>query len=215
MQKESINNINGNKIEQTLEKIQKQVFHVQCKNKLSDSILNFFTMAIGFFMFGCIHAEIIFSENIKYYFYGNIIIAGIAQSLLGIYDWHKGKSLSVLIDFCFGLLFISWFFKYYLIAKEEIKQDDIYEGTLYIIWCLLTIIIIIAVKNKGIIYSLDYLAVTVGFVFIIVDKYADKSWIKRTYGYTFIVSGIFFWVTGLLRLMNTTLFHNTFGLVKE
>ena len=72
--------------EQTLEKIQKQVFHVKCKNKLSDSILNFFTMAIGFFMFGCIHAEIIFSENIKYYFYGNIIIAGIAQSLLGIYD---------------------------------------------------------------------------------------------------------------------------------
>ena len=45
--------------------------------------------------------------------------------------------------------------------------------------CLLTIIVIIAVKNKGIIYSLDYLAATVGFVFIIVDKYPDKSWLKE------------------------------------
>ena len=218
----STNNNKGNKIEkccntfQTLEKIQSQVFHIKCNNQLSDSIVNYFTLAIGFFMFGCIYAEIIFSENIKYYFYGNLIIAGIAQSLLGIYDWHKGKSLSVLINISFGLLFISWFIKYILLENGEIEKDDnIYEGALYIIWCLLTVVIIIAVKNKGVLYSLDYLAVTVGFVFMIVDKYGHQNWIKKTYGYTFIVAGGLFWITGLLRLMNTTLFKNTVKLVKE
>ena len=160
--------------------------------------------------------KLLFQITIKYYFYGNIIIAGIAQSLLGIYDWYKGKSLSVLINFSFGLLFISWFIKYILLANGEIEKDDnIYEGALYIIWCLLTVIIIIAVKNKGVLYSLDYLAVTVAFVFMIIDKYGHQNWIKKTYGYTFIVSGGLFWLTGLLRSMNTTLFKNNFKLVKE
>ena len=218
----STNNNKGNKKEnfsntyQTLEKIQKQVFHIKCNNQLSDSIINYFTLAIGFFMFGCIYAQIIYSDEIKYYFYGNLIIAGIAQSLLGIYDWHKGKSLSVLINISFGLLFISWFIKYILFEKGEIeKEDNIYEGAFYIMWCFITVIIIIAVKNKGVLYSLDYLAVTVGFVFMIVDKYGHQNWIKKTYGYSFIVAGGLFWITGLLRLMNTTLFKNTFKLVKE
>lgn len=220
MSKDSTNNnlkekTNENYCDAYLEKINSQIFHVRCKNQLSDSIINFFTMAVGFFMFGCINAEIIFSQDIKYYIYGNLIIAGIAQSLLGIYDWYKGKSLSILVNFSFGFLFISLFFKYYLVEKEAINRDDIYEGALYIIWCLLTIIIIIAVKNKGILYSLDYLSVAVGFVFLIIDKYAHQNWIKKTYGYTFIVAGALFWITGLLRFMNNTLFQNSFGLVKE
>ena len=62
---------------------------------------------------------------------------------------------------------------------------------------------------------MDYLAVTVAFVFMIIDKYGHQNWIKKTYGYTFIVSGGLFWLTGLLRLMNTTLFKNNFKLVKE
>ena len=202
-------------LDYTLQRIQNNVFHVKCKNQLSDSIVDFFAMAIGFFMFGCINAEIIFSGETKYLFYGNIIIAGIVQIILGVYEWYKGKSISILTNFSFGLLFISWFLKYYLIETEGLSKDQKYEGAIYIIWFLLVLIIIFGVKNKGIIYSIDYLAVAVGFLFLMIFKYAKINWIKITYGYAFIVSGALFWITGLLRLVNNAFLNNNLGLVKE
>ena len=98
-----------NNLTYTLEKIQNNVFHVKTQNQLSESILNLFTMAIGLFMFGFIHAQIIESEKSLFLFYGNILIAGIAQVVLGVYDWYKGKTLTLLTNILFGFLFISWF----------------------------------------------------------------------------------------------------------
>ena len=202
-------------IENNLHKIQNNLFHVKCHNQLSDSIINFFTMAIGFFMFGCMNAEILYSNETKYLFYGNLLIAGIAQTILGIYEWYKGKSISILINFSFGLLFIAWFFKYKLIEEGSIAKDKSYEGTIYTIWFLLSIIIIVAVKNKGMFYSLNYIAVAAGFAFLFIDKFADQNWIKRTYGFIFIVVGGLFWITGLLRLFSSSFLNNYLGIVKE
>ena len=198
-----------------LNKIQNSISHVKIKNQLSDSIINFFTLAIGFFMYGCIHTEIIFSNETKYLIYGTIIISGITQIILGIYEWYKGKSLYILINFSFGLLFVSWFLKYNLIENNEIEKNKRYEGAFYIIWFLLSIFIIIAGKNKGIIYLINYAVVALGFVFLFIDKYIDKNWLKQTYGCIFIVSGGLFWITGLIRLINSSFLSNRFGLVKE
>ena len=202
-------------IENNLHKIQNTLFHVKCQNQLSDSIINFFTMAIGFFMFGCMNAEILYSNETKYLFYGNLLIAGIAQTILGIYEWYKGKSISILINFSFGLLFIAWFFKYKLIEEGSIAKDKSYEGTIYTLWFLLSLIMIFAVKNKGIVYSLNYLAVAVGFALLFIDKFADQYLIKRVYGYTFLVAGGLFWITGLLRLFSSSFLNNYLGIVKE
>ena len=202
-------------MENNLQKIQNNLYHVKCKNQLSDSIINFFTMAIGFFMFGCMNAEILYSNETKYLFFGNLIIAGIAQTILGIYEWYKGKSISILINFSFGLLFISWFFKYNLIDQGEIVKDKSYEGTVYTIWFLLSLIIIVAVKNKGIIYSLNYIAVTAGFAFLFIDKFADQNLLKKIYGYIFIVAGGLFWITGLLRLVSSSFLNDYLGIIKE
>ena len=196
-------------------KIQNNVFHIKTQNQLSDSILNFFTMAIGFFMFGCINAEILFSNEIKYFFYGTINIAGITLVVLGIYEWYKGKSLYILINFSYGLLFISWFLKYILIENQELEKNKMYEGALYIAWFILSLLIIFAVKNKGIFYSLNYFGVAVGFAFIFIDKYADQEWSKLTYGYIFVVTGCLFWITGLLRLSSSSFLHNNLEIVKE
>lgn len=208
-----------NNIIYTLEKIQNNVFHVQSQNQLSESILNYFTMAVGLFMFGCIYADIIYKKEIEFFFYGNIVIAGVAQVGLGIYDWYKGKTITLLSNILFGFLFVSWFLKYYINLERETGENDnkteIEEGEFYIIWSLLSIVIIIGVKNKGIIYSLDYLAVAVGFIFVFIDKYANQDWIKKVYGYTFIVSGALFWITGLLRFISNIFMNNTFTLVKE
>ena len=209
------NNENKRKdLNRALEEIQRTLFHVKCKNQLSDSVVNYFTMAIGFFMFGCVNAEIFKSETTNFLFW-NIMIAGLAQLFLGIYDWYKGKSLSILINFSYGFLFISWFMKNNYLEKNMINQNEKYEGALYVIWCALTLIILIGVKNKGVIYSLDYLALAAGFIFIFVDKYADQKWSRKTYGYIFIVSGGFFWITGLLRFINSSILGRKLDLVKE
>ena len=198
-------------------KIQNNVFHIKARNQLSYSILNFFIMAIGFFIFGCINAEILFSNENKYFFYGAIIISGIALVLLGIYEWYKGKSLYILINFSYGLLFIFWFLKYILIENQdqELEKDEKKEGAFYIIWFILSLLIIIAVKNKGIFYSLNYFAVAAAFVFIFIDKYADQEWSKLTYGYIFIISGCLFWITGLLRISSSFFLNNNLEIVKE
>ena len=197
----------------TLEKIQNNVFHIQTQNQLSESIVNYFTIAVGLFMFGCIHADIIYSDGKKSFFYGNIIIVGIAQIGLGIYDWYKGKSLTLLMNISLGFLFVSWFFTDYY--DEERKDKEGSEGLIYILWALLGVAVIIGVKNKGILYSLDYLVLVVGFVFVCIDKYANQDWAKKTYGYIFIVGGALFWITGLLRFISNSFMDKAFFLVKE
>ena len=204
-------------LNRALEDIQKTVIHVKCRNQLSDSIVNYFTMAIGFYMFGCIKAQIFKNENDKF-LYWNIMVAGIAQIALGVYDWYKGKSLYILINFSYGLLFISWFMKNKLIEDHQsidIKEDEEYEGALYIIWFILTIIIVFGLKNKGILYIIDFLILAIGFIFLFLDKYIDKNWSKKTYGIIFIVSGGLFWLTGVLRIFNHFYLENKLSFVKE
>jgi succinate-acetate transporter protein len=184
---DSNNDINKDKLFDTLEKIQSHVFHVRNVNQLSDSILNYFTMAVGLFIYGIIHADIIVTDNSKLLLYFYIAFAGFAQIGLGIYDWFKGKTLTLLVNFLFGLLFISWFFKFYYILNPEggdVNEDELYEGQIYILWFALSAFLIVAVKNKGILYSLDYLVIAVAFVFLFVDKYANKKWLTKADGYS-------------------------------
>jgi len=215
---DSNNDINNNKLNDTLRKIQSHVFHVRNVNQLSDSILNYFTMALGLFIYGIIHADIIVNDNSKLLLYYYIAFAGFAQVGLGVYDWYKGKTLTLLVNFLFGFLFISWFFKFYYILnpeRGEVKEDELYEGALYILWFALSAFLIVAVKNKGILYSLDYLVIAVAFVFLFVDKYANQNWLKKAYGYTFLAAGCLFWITGLLRFINSTLAKHAISIVKE
>ena len=77
------------------ESLMNQIFNIRQRNQLSDSILNYFTMSIGFFFYGCLYADIIYNQETLSLFYEFIIIAGIIQIVLGIYDWYKGKSLTL------------------------------------------------------------------------------------------------------------------------
>ena len=198
------------------ELLMNQIFHVRVSNQLSDSILDYFTMAIGLFFCGFHYTKIIFKDDIEKisFFYEIILIAGMIQIVLGLYDWYKGKTLTLFKNILFGLLFISWYFKYIKNIKKNIKDGE-YEGIIYIFFFVLTLVLIISVKNKGIIYSINYLVLALSFAFVVVDKYADKAWAKKTYGYCFIVTAVLFWVTGILRLVNSQFLNKSFFLVKE
>jgi len=201
------------------QQIRSEIFNIRLTNQLSDSILNYFSMSVGLFFYGCLSAEIIVKKNeTESLFYEILLITGIIQIFLGIYDWYKGKTLTLLTNILFGILFISWYFKYYEILKknkDKDYQDLKYEGVLYILFIVISLTLIIAAKNKGTMYSINYLVLAISFAFVVVEKYARKDWAKTTFGYAFIVTGALFWITGLLRILNNQFLNKTFFLVKE
>ena len=203
-------------IGEQLNDIRSDIFNIRLKNNLSDSILNYFTMSIGLFYYGCIYAKIIVKDNTKSFFYELIMLSGILQIILGIFDWYKKKTITLLTNTLFGILFISWYFKYkYILIENPDYKDKKYEGVFYILFIVLSALLIISSKNKGPLYSINFLALVVAFVFEVIDKYANKSWAKKTYGYAFIVSGGLFWITGIMRILNNQFLNRALVLVKE
>ena len=203
-------------IEEQLNEIRSNIFNIRLKNNLSDSILNYFTMSIGLFFYGSIYAKIIVKDNTKPFFYKLIMFSGILQIILGIFDWYKKKTKTLLTNTLFGILFISWYFKYKYILKDNPDvKDKKYEGVFYILFIVLSALLIIASKNKGPMYSINFLTLVVAFVFEVVDKYANKSWAKKTYGYAFIVSAGLFWITGIMRILNNQFLNRRLIFVKE
>ena len=203
-------------IGEQLNDIRSDIFNIRLKNNLSDSILNYFTMSIGLFFYGCIYAKIIVKDNTKSFYYELIMLSGIMQIILGIFDWYKKKTKTLLTNTLFGFLFISWNLKYqYILSGNPDYKDKKYEGIFYISFIVLSALLIFASKNKGPMYSINFLALVVAFVFEVVDKYANKSWAKKTYGYAFIVSGGLFWITGIMRILNNQFLNRTLVLVKE
>ena len=203
-------------IEEQLNEIRSNIFNIRLKNNLSDSILNYFTMSIGLFFYGSIYAKIIVKDNTKPFFYELIMFSGILQIILGIFDWYKKKTKTLLTNTLFGILFISWYFKYKYILKDNPDvKDKKYEGVFYILFIVLSALLIIASKNKGPMYSINFLALVVAFVFEVVDKYANKKKKKKTYGYAFIVSAGLFWITGIMRILNNQFLNRRLVFVKE
>jgi succinate-acetate transporter protein len=203
-------------IGEQLNDIRSDIFNIRLKNNLSDSILNYFTMSIGLFYYGCIYAKIIVKDNTKSFFYELIMLSGILQIILGIFDWYKKKTITLLTNTLFGILFISWYFKYkYILIENPDYKDKKYEGVFYILFIVLSALLIISSKSKGQMYSINFLALVVAFVFEVIDKYANKSWAKKTYGYAFIVSGGLFWITGIMRILNNQFLNRALVLVKE
>ena len=118
-------------------KITGLLFHVRLDNQLSDSILNYFSMSVALFFYGCRYAELTFAKNTESLIYEIIFICGIVQIILAIYDWYKGKSLTLITNILFGLLFISWYYKYKkFLRKIPITKTKSMKG-LYIYYLLL------------------------------------------------------------------------------
>ena len=89
---------------------------------------------------------------------------------------------------------------------ENGEQNDKIEGLFYIIFFVFILIIGISAKEKGIILIINYAILFVGFVFLFADKFFGKNkWLKYVYCYVFLVSALFLWITGILKLVNNYL----------
>ena len=172
------------------------------------SILNYFAIGISLVIFAFINKEWFKThlDKNKEFFVKYYLVSGIVLYVIGIFDWYEGKELIYLIDFIFSFYFISLFLK----EKEigDITQDcdnDKLHGTFYIIFFALFFFVAVSSKNKGPIYILDYAVLFLGYFFLFIYKYIQKDWIKDIYSYIFIISGVFYWITGFLKLFDSNL----------
>ena len=189
--------------------------NVRKVSNLSDSIINYFAISISLFLYAAytlewfhLHDE---DSQGKKFVEAFFIFAGITLYVIGILNWYEGKELLFLFDFIFSFLFIALFLKGQnnLGDLSPRKENSKLEGLFYIIFFAFIFIIGISSKGKGIIFSINYAILFLGFVFLFADKYFGNKWIKYVHSYTFIVAAALLWITGILKLINNGLINKS------
>ena len=89
------------------------------------------------------------------------------------------------------------------IISIDKSENPKLQGTFYIIIFILIFVVAISSKDKGKIYIADYSALFLGHFFLCIYKYSEAKWIKILFSIIFIITGILFWATGFLRLMDS------------
>ena len=184
---------------------------------LSESILNYMAIGISLFLYGCINLKWFKSDYITPFLSGYYLVSGIVLYIIGIFDWYKGNELIFLIDFVYSFHFISLFL---IERKKQFGQiiidhdNNKLHGTYYIIIFCLIICVAISNKNKGKIYIINYIILFCGYVFLFFYKYIETNWVKYVHSYIFIVSGALFWITGILKLIDSAFVNYSISILQ-
>ena len=172
------------------------------KLNLGLSVVNFFGMAMGLFMFAAPMMGWIDYESPTLgtaYMFG-----GFCEYLIGFYDWYQGRSMLSFIDFIFGLLHFTYYYtadlgKYEIFVPYE--YHTYMQGVFYCLWLAMLLVVIISTKNAGCIHLLYMFLLALAAIFLIVWEFSKKTWARKTAGYIIFVASIFIWYAGLGRLI--------------
>ena len=187
-----------------IDKAQFPIINYRNQNNLGISIVNFFALAMGLYMFSTPLMGWIDYESPTL---GTIyIFGGFCQYLIGFYDWYQGNSMLSFVDFVFALLHLAYYYtadlgKYSLWVPNE--YHTYMQGVFFCIWLALLFILMISVKNKGCIHLLYLFLLGFAVLFLIVWEFGKKTWARKTAGYILFVASIFIWYAGLSRLVST------------
>ena len=175
---------------------------------LSESVINYFAIAICLFIYGCHGLEWfnVDEDKNKQFYLGYFLISGGVLYIIGIINWYEGKELIFLLDFILSFFFIAIFLKnqihFYDYMIDISTGDDKLEGVFYILLFAFLLIIGISSKDKGIAYIIDYAALFVTFIFLFAYKFFRNDIIGKIDYYMFIVTGALFWITGIFKILN-------------
>ena len=178
---------------------------------VSDSIINYFSIGVCFVIYGLYGLEWlkVSEEKNRSFYLGYFLVSGIILYVIGIFNWYEGKELIFLIDFIMSFLFLTLFFKYqelgFISDTLGFYDNDKLQSIFYILFFCFIFVIGISSKDKGLIYIINYASLFVTYAFLFVYKYFKNDIIKIINCYIFIVVGAFFWITGILKLMNSIL----------
>ena len=172
------------------------------------SVVNFWAMAMGFFMIstpmmGWIPYESP-SLSVSYWF------AGACEYLIGFFDWYMGRTMLAFIDFIYGILFLTFYYTADL-GKYQIYVPYFYhsymQGVFYIIWFIVALFVILSLKERGVIYIFNMFLLALATVFVIVWEFSQRTWARKIAGYLLFFASICIWIAGLLRLLSV-LYHS-------
>ena len=171
------------------------------------SVVDFWAAAYSLFMMaapmmGWIHYE---TPSLASAFW----FGGLCEYIHGFYNWYQGRTILSLINWLYGLL--HWVFFYTAeLGKYQIYVPPEYhtymQGTFYIFWLIIMLVLLIALKDRGLIYMWNFFLLVLALIFIIVWEFSKRSWARKVAGYLIFIACIFIWLTGLGRLI-CELFH--------
>ncbi len=190
------------------------VIHIRQISSLAESIINYLTIGICFFIYGCIGLEwfkVAEEASLKFYL-GYFLVGGITLYIIGIINWYEGKGLIFIIDFILSFLFITLFLKNQNLGSISdylgTYNNDKLQGIFYIMLFCLILVIGVSSKEKGLLYIIDYAVLFITYVFLFAYKFFKNDIIKKIDCYMFIVCGALYWITGILKILNSSLKTN-------
>ena len=181
---------------------------------LSDSIINYFSIGVCFFLNSAYNLGWFKLKDNTDFLFTYFLFAGLILYIIGIMNWYEGKEILFLLDFILYFYFLTLYFKegYYNDILNDMNDNiidkynnnfEIQEVFYILIFCLFFVMGFSAFR-KGLIYIINYFILFIGFLFLFIHCYFDqeKDWIKKVYSYIFIVSGALMWIIGILKIIN-------------
>ena len=166
------------------------------------SIVDFWSLAGGLFMvaapmMGWVHYE---SPSLSVAFW----FAGICQYLYGFLNWYQGRTMLSFLNFIYGLLHFAFYFtadigKYQIWVPYE--YYTYMQGTFYVIWFVISLVLLIALKDRGLIYIWNMFLIALALVFVIIWEYSKRNWARKIAGYILFIASICIWLAGMGRFL--------------
>ena len=181
---------------------------------LSDSIINYFSIGVCFFLNSAYNLGWFKLKENTDFLFTYFLFAALILYIIGIMNWYEGKEILFLLDFILCFYFLALYFKegHYNDILDDMNDNiidkynnnfEIQEVFYILIFCLFFVMGFSAFR-KGLIYIINYFILFIGFLFLFIHCYFDqeKDWINKVYSYLFIVSGALMWIIGILKIIN-------------
>ena len=181
---------------------------------LSDSIINYFSIGVCFFLNSAYNLGWFKLKENTDFLFTYFLFAALILYIIGIMNWYEGKEILFLLDFILCFYFLILYFKegHYNDILDDMSDNiigknkdnfEIQEVFYILIFCLFFVMGFSAFR-KGLIYIINYFILFIGFLFLFIHCYFDqeKDWIKKVYSYIFIISGALMWIIGILKIIN-------------
>ena len=176
---------------------------------LLNSPINTFALSISLFMLSLTLLEWIdFRSPV---FSTSLIIGGICEYIMGIFNWYKGKTILYFINIIFGLMHLLIYYTYE-IAKYQIRVNEHFEsyliGTFFVIYLVILLSLLYACKQKGVLYKINLGMLILSDIFIIIWQYlfnkniSYKNDAKKIAGFFLFLASLSIWFNGVGNLWN-------------
>ena len=172
------------------------------------SVVNFFALAMGLYMFAAPMMEWIDYESPTL---GTaLMFGGICQYLIGFYDWYQNRTMLSFIDFIYGILHLVYYYTADL-GKYSIWVPTSYQtymqGVFYCLWFVILLFVIISLRQYGAIYLLYMFLLALATIMLLIFEFSKRKGFIKVSGYMTFIASIFIWYAGIGRLFGTV-YHN-------